>query len=168
MSARASHGGPIRRTREKKMLRSSEWQGMWACAQCGRAGTRNRHGNLRVPTWSSHLGAARNGSARQFVLIQSPTDIVRARWKQISISKAAASRGVSSAAHRFRREHSREMEYPNNPSTAPEPAVPFEVVAVDYCHQGSLVVFLHVSTIKHHAFNCYCPNPIAPFPNRCE
>ena len=43
---------------EKKMLRSSEWQGMWACAQCGRAGTRNRHGNLRVPTWSSHLGAA--------------------------------------------------------------------------------------------------------------
>ena len=38
------------------------------------------------------------------------------------------------------------MEYPNNPSTAPEPAVPFEVVAVDYStdNEGSLVVFLHV------------------------
>src|SRR5258705_6858838 len=118
---------------------------MRPAAECGRARTRNRYRNLRMPTRPSHLCAARNGSARQFVLIQSPTDIVRTRWKQISISKPAASREVSSAAHRFRREHSREMESPNNPSTAPEPAVPFEVVAVDYCHQGSLVVFLHVS-----------------------
>src|SRR5258708_13700302 len=124
---------------------------MRPAAECGRARTRNRYRNLRMPTRPSHLCAARNGSARQFVLIQSPTDIVRTRWKQISISKPAARREVSSAAHRFRQEHSREMESPNNPSTAPEPAVPFEVFAVDYCHQGRLVVFLHVSTIKHHA-----------------
>src|SRR5882724_5896184 len=36
-------------------------------------------------------------------------------------------------------ESAAETRSPNNPTAEPEPAVPFEMVAVDYCYQGSLV-----------------------------
>jgi hypothetical protein len=36
-------------------------------------------------------------------------------------------------------ESAAETRSPNNPTAEPVPAVPFEMVAVDYCYQGSLV-----------------------------